>query len=369
MNKKNAYCVINKYSNFSDENIKLEVERLRKKRNELLLLDGYITDDNGRIISSKSRLCDGILGFAVGDALGVPIEFLSRERLKQYPLKEMIGYGSHYVSEGNWSDDTSLMLATMDSIFEMGMIDYSDLMTKYIQWFNDAEYTSDGKVFDIGITTREALVRFMNGVNALYCGSKKIFDNGNGSLMRILPIVYYLFLSNLTVEEEVQIINNFSSLTHAHEISCLGCLIFSNYFKSLLYGNNKHDALNDVKKFDYSKFYSIDSINVYDRVLGNDIFNFSINTINSSGYIVDTLEAVLWSTLNSNSYEESVLTAVNLGGDTDTIGALTGAINGFIYGREQIPVKWLDKMKRLDYLEEISNNFINLLYGNRNKTR
>ena len=368
-NKKNVYFVINEYSNFTDEDIKLEVEKLRKKRNELLILDGYITDNNGKIICSKSKMCDGIIGFAVGDALGVPVEFSSREKLKQYPLTEMIGYGSHYVSEGNWSDDTSLTLATMDSILENEGIDYSDLMVKFVCWCNDAKYTSEGKVFDIGITTREALIKFMNGISPLYCGSKESFDNGNGSLMRILPVIYYLFSNKLIVEEQVKIINNVSSLTHAHEVSCLGCMIFSNYVKSLLNGHNKYDALNEAKSFNYSKFYSINSINMYERILSGDIFNISVNSINSSGYIVDTLEAVLWCTLNSNSYKDAILTAINLGGDTDTIGALTGAINGLIYGRDQIPDKWLNKMKRLDYLEEISNNFIDSLYAAKTKFR
>ena len=313
----------------------------------------------------EQKMASGILGFAIGDALGVPIEFLNREILEKHPLSEMIGYGSHSVPEGTWSDDTSLMLATIDSIVECGYINYSDMMSKFTQWYDYAKYTATDVMFDIGISTRKAIIKYKNNISAIECGGRDIMDNGNGSLMRILPIVYYLAMNNFSDEEEVEIIKNCSSLTHGHEISCLGCKIFSDYTKLLLNNYDKLDALNQIKMYNYSKYYSLEAIQKYNRILIDDLSSVKKDKIKSSGFIVDTLEASIWCTLNSNSYEEAIVKAINLGEDTDTIGAIAGALNGIIYGEEQIPIRWTQKLRKKDYLLNLYSKFYEVLNSNK----
>lgn len=316
----------------------------------------------------NEKMKAGIMGFAVGDALGVPVEFLNRNLLQQHPLKEMIGYGSHRVPEGTWSDDTSLMIATMDSIIENGNINFEDIMYKFVEWVNYAKYTATGEVFDIGISTGKAISNFKAGEKPINCGTKGINENGNGSLMRILPFVYYLKLSNFSSKEKTMLINQASSLTHAHEISCLGCKIYADYITLLLDGVDKIEALNLLKKIDYSRYYSNDSIKAYQRILKGDLNSLNINQIKSSGYVVDSLEASLWCTVKNNTYEDAVIAAINLGEDTDTIGAITGSLNGIIYGKNNIPERWLNKLKKRDYLDELSNQFINMInYEKRSK--
>ena len=280
----------------------------------------------------NEKMKSGIIGFAVGDALGVPVEFLHRDILQKHPINEMIGYGSHNVPEGTWSDDTSLIVATMDSIKENGNINFADIMYKFTEWMNLAKYTATDKLFDIGISTRKAISNFEKGNDAINCGTKGINENGNGSLMRILPFVYYLKFSNLSEEEKTTLINQASSLTHAHEISQLGCKIYADYVTLLLDGNDKEQALEQLKKIDYNKYYADTSIEAYQRILKKDLKSLNIDQIRSSGYVVDTLEASLWCTIKNDSYESTVITAVNLGEDTDTIGAITGSLNGIIYG-------------------------------------
>ena len=306
----------------------------------------------------------GIIGFAVGDALGVPIEFLNRDLLQMHPLKEMIGYGSHNVPEGTWSDDTSLMIATMDSIKGEGDINFDDIMYKFTEWVNYAKYTATDKLFDIGISTSKAILNFKRGEKATDCGTKGINENGNGSLMRILPFVYYLKFSNLSEEEKTILINQASSLTHAHEISQLGCKIYTDYITLLLDGVDKIKAFDLLKEIDYSKYYSSDSIKVYQRILSGNLKKINIDQIKSSGYVVYSLEASLWCTITNNTFEDAVVTAVNLGKDTDTIGAITGSINGIIYGMESIPERWLNKLKKKEYIENLSEQFIGMFnYG------
>lgn len=312
----------------------------------------------------KEKIEAGIYGFVLGDALGVPVEFCEREYLKKYPVKEMMGYGSHKVPEGTWSDDTSLTLAAMDSISKVQGIDYEDVMKRFNSWTTLAEYTATNELFDIGISTSKAIGNYKFGIPATSCGLDGIRDNGNGSLMRILPFVYYIYVNDLTEDEKVDIINSASSLTHAHEISRLGCKIYADYVMSLLDGVDKFEALNLLKLNDYSKYYSQETIDVYSRILKGDLGSLSEDEIKSSGYVVSSLEASIWCTLMNDTYESAVISAVNLGSDTDTVGAITGSINGIIHGMQALPERWLEKIKSKDYLDGITERFVNSLgYG------
>ncbi|MBE6149747.1 MAG: ADP-ribosylglycohydrolase [Firmicutes bacterium] len=306
---------------------------------------------------TNSSVMDSVLGFTVADALGVPIEFKSRSELRVNPLKEMIGYGSHNVPEGTWSDDTSMMLATMDSIIETNDIDYDDMMKKYCEWYAKSKYTATGVTFDIGISTRKALLNFYNGKAALDCGGKGEFDNGNGSLMRILPIALYSFYNNLNEKEEIELLNNCSSMTHGHEISKLGCKIYTDFIKKLLNGENKEKAFEQISNKDYSNYYSKESIEKYKRLFNKNFKDLNISQIKSSGYIVDTLEACIWCILNTHGYEDAVVKAINLGEDTDTIGAITGSIAGIIYGNKEIPERWKSKLRNKEDLLGIIDKY------------
>ncbi len=196
---------------------------------------------------------DGILGFACADALGVPIEFTMRK--KSNKLKEMVGYGSHKVPEGTWSDDTSMTIATLDSITEKEKIDYSDIMDKFIDWYQKANYTATDQLFDIGITTRNALMNYQMGKSPLLCGENHVRSNGNGSLMRILPIVYYGYYQGMSREELRVKIDEVSSLTHAHSISLLGCQIYADYIMDLLNGKSKEEAFFHLSPSNYQNYY------------------------------------------------------------------------------------------------------------------
>ena len=312
-------------------------------------------------ILESTPTIDGTFGFAIADAVGVPAEFKSRQSLKMSPITDMVGYGTHHMPEGTWSDDSSMTIATMDSINECNGIDYNDIMKKFCEWERDSKYTATGVFFDIGISTSSALQRYSRGTNPKECGGTSIRDNGNGSLMRILPIVLYAHASNLPYEEEVTLINEMSSLTHGHEISKLGCKIYSDYIKGLLDGKSKEDSLENLQNIDYSEYYSVETIEYYKRILDGSITSLPENAIKSTGFVVDTLEASIWCTHNSSNYEEAVLKAVNLGDDTDTVGAITGSINGIIYGYKSIPKYWRNNLKSKEYLFEICNNFDNVL--------
>ncbi|OUM68067.1 hypothetical protein PIROE2DRAFT_58353 [Piromyces sp. E2] len=303
------------------------------------------------------KIKDALYGFVVGDALGVPVEFTSRTYLKKYPVTEMKGYGSHKVPEGVWSDDTSMTLATMDSIVKNKTINYNDMADKFCLWLFNAEYTATNLVFDVGMTTRKALNDYViNKKDAINCGETDIYSNGNGSLMRILPIAFYCFYKEKSDEEILTIVKNTSCITHAHEISILGCYIYVQYVINLLKGKNKKESYKIIQKLDYSMFQN-STQKVYERIIKKDISALVEEEIQSTGYVVSSLEASLWTILINDNLKDTILTAVNLGNDTDTIGAITGSLAGIIYSYDDIPKYWIEKIKNKEFLEKIITNF------------
>ena len=304
---------------------------------------------------------NGIIGFVVGDTMGVPVEFNSKEKLLLNPVTEMLEYGTHNMPKGCWSDDTSMTLATMDSIIKCKEINTNDMADRFIKWYRNGEYTATGIMFDIGTTTQQALVKYQRGINiASKCGGEREYDNGNGSLMRMLPIAYYCYLKSLEDTEILKIVKEVSSITHRHPISILGCYIYVRLAIELLKGKELLQAYQEIKKLDYS-YFTEDTIYKYERILNNDIGLYNINEVSSNGYIISTLEAVIWTLINSKSFNETIIKAINLGEDTDTVGACVGGLAGIYYGIENIKQKWKDNILRYDYIINMCKEFVEII--------
>lgn len=297
-----------------------------------------------------------IIGHAVGDAMGIPTEFSKREELLKNPVLEMIDSPDLGLPAGSWSDDTAMEIATIDSFIHKKCFDYKDIMDRWVKWINESEYTSTGVTFDIGRTCLKAIKKYCNGSAPLQCGSTSINENGNGSLMRILPVALYAYMRNLDDISIQRLTDEMSSLTHAHEVSRLGCYIYVQFVICLLKEYEKEDAYRYVQDLDYSS-YNVNSINLYTRILDGQIEGQILDDIKSTGYIVDTLECVLWIFMNARNYKEAIIASTNIGGDTDTIGAIVGSMAGIYYGIDSIPSKWLDKLQRKEFLVELTSKF------------
>ena len=297
-----------------------------------------------------------IIGHVVGDAMGFPTEFSKREELLKNPVLEMIDSPDVGQPAGSWSDDTAMEIATIDSFIHKKYFDYKDIMDRWVKWISESEYTPTGVTFDIGRTCLKAIKKYCNGTEPLRCGSTSINENGNGSLMRILPVALYAYTRNLDDISIQRLSDEMSSLTYAHEVSRLGCYIYVRFIICLLKGYTKEEVYKYIQSLDYSS-YSLDSINLYTRILNAAIKDQAIDSIKSTGYIVDTLECSLWIFMNAMDYKESIIASTNIGGDTDTIGAIVGSMSGIYYGLESIPSKWLDKLQRKEYLMELTSKF------------
>lgn len=272
-----------------------------------------------------SKFVDSIIVHAGGDAMGVPTEFCIREYLLRDPVKEIIGSAKTGQPAGSWSDDTSMEIATIDSFIQNRTFNYDDIMTKWEERINEAKYTPNNDTFDVGRTCLRAISNHSIGTESLEYGIDGEQANGNGSLMRILPVALYSYYKKIDEQEIIKLTNEMSSLTHKHEISKLGCYIYVRYVMFLLDGQNKSEEYEAIKNIDYSS-YSDYSISKYDRILKDNILDYKIDDISSTGYVVDTLECALWILLNSNSYKETIIATTNICNDTDTIGAIAGSM-------------------------------------------
>jgi ADP-ribosylglycohydrolase len=294
-------------------------------------------------ISSVSSL---LLGLAVGDALGVPVEFRSRGSFR---VDSMQGYGSHNQPPGTWSDDTSLALCLVDSLTR-GFAP-EDIARNIILWHDAGAFTAHGEVFDIGISTSQAIRRLKKGITPYKAGCTGENENGNGSLMRIAPLVFCLV--DRPKCERFLITKDVSSITHAHEWSVTACFIYIEYLLKLLAGMKKETAYKELQEefrfpevyFDHGiRLIGQDTLDKFSRIIWSDIYTLPESDIKSGGFVIDTLEAALWCFLTTNNYRDAVLKAVNLGDDTDTTAAVTGALAGITYGLKSIPSEWLDKL-------------------------
>ena len=303
------------------------------------------------ILQKEERIKAVMIGHAVADALGVPVEFCTRESLQADPVTDMRGYGSYQVPAGAWSDDTSMSVAALDVIAD-GEIRYDEIMQNFVKWCEKGAFTPTGEMFDIGVSCRRAIQNFVWGASPLSCGLAGPYDNGNGSLMRIHPFVLMTYFRHYLRDVWEIVIENASSLTHAHARSVLACKIYAKILFALMDHPSKESivlALNEAK----NRYAESPEYDTYAKLFSDDFAKTPVNEIKSSGYVLDTLEAAVWCLLTTDSYESCVLKAVNLGMDTDTVGAVAGGLAGALYGYEAIPKQWRKTLIKRKYIEEM----------------
>lgn len=248
-----------------------------------------------------------IYGLAVGDALGVPYEFCERGT---FECTGMVGDGTHGQPAGTWSDDTSMTLCICSSVKRLAYINTADIADMFRRWLECGDFTCDGRAFDVGTTCRKAIT---TGIPA------KSYDGcGNGSLMRTAPLA---MLNPI----DAHMICDVSAITHAHPVAEWSCVALCDMLRTIY--NTGTPAKGDLW-----------------RRYGH-IASRPVGAIKSDGYCEHTLEAALWCFLNTTSYADCVLTAVNLGDDTDTTAAVAGALAGVYYRFEAIPPKWIDQLR------------------------
>lgn len=268
---------------------------------------------------AKMSLRDAVYGAAVGDALGVPYEFKGRDSFR---CADMVGGGTHGQKAGMYSDDTAMMLATCDSIREVGAVDCEDMRRRFVDWMLRGRYSPGGVVFDIGCTVSRALD------SGKGCSGE--MDNGNGSLMRIVPLAF-----TDASDDEVMAV---SAITHAHKTSMEACVRLVHIAMAVEAGAAISEAVEEETAYPGWDWLA-------------DVPSWEVGQVRSGGYVLDTLGAAIWCLVNSSSYSEAVLKAVNLGSDTDTTACVAGSLAGIAYGYDAIPEKWIKALRGKDIIE------------------
>ena len=294
-----------------------------------------------------------LFGVAIGDALGVPVEFSSRDERRRYPVTEMTGYGTHHQPAGTWSDDSSLTFCLAETLTKE--VDLLAIAGSFVRWYDEGYWTPHGEVFDIGITTANAIGKLKKGIPPERAADRSASSNGNGSLMRIGPLLF--ILDDVSPEERFAITRNVSAITHGHIRSAIACHICLEFLRGLQHGSDKMTAYRAMQRtvLDFLCIHpdTGDELAYFDRILRQNIAEEPEENIKSGGYVVETLEASFWCFLRTDSFSDAVLTAVNLGSDTDTTGAVTGGMAGLYYGANRIPSRWIEAVARRDDVEDL----------------
>ena len=285
-----------------------------------------------------------LLGLAIGDALGAPVE--SKPRGTFEPVTGMRGGGSHGLHAGYWTDDTSLALCLAESMIESGGFDAADQMRRYLRWMEEGHWSSTGSCFGIGFTTRTSLRRFKAASAKPFAGSKDANYASNGSLMRLAPVPIYF---RRDAELAVRMAGESSRTTHGAEECVDACRLFAWLLLRAFEATDKDflhldpDAIPD----------SVPLSRRIESLARGDYADKPEDHIRGSGYVVDCLEAALWCFARTDSFSEAVLMAVNLGEDTDTTGAVCGQMAGAFYGAAAIPEEWKSQLHRGDEVERM----------------
>ena len=298
-----------------------------------------------------------VFGSAVGDALGVPVEFCKRSELDADPVTNMRGFGTYPMPAGSWSDDTSMSLCAIATMTD-DKLDFNQVMLNFVRWYYRDDFTPTGICFDMGNTCSIAIENWlMKKMSYKECGPKDEYANGNGSLMRIHPFVLFVDRLDTNIDTKIKLVEMSSAITHGHTRSKIACGIYAFVLFELLANASKESIKIGLKKAkDYydkrqdcqTQLAHFDRL--FDKIANGEVAR---DKIKSGGYVVDTLEASIWCLLGTNSYSDCVLCAVNLGDDTDTVGAVAGSLAGALYGFDDIPNEWYQTLIRKEYILQL----------------
>ena len=299
-------------------------------------------------ISFRDR-CHGCLtGLAVGDALGTAVEFCAPGTFK--PVEDIAGGGPFQLEPGEWTDDTSMALCLASSLSECRGFDAADQMRRYVRWWKEGYLSSNGRCFDIGITIRSALQRFLDTLEPL-SGSADTWSAGNGSLMRLAPVPMYFAADPA---EAIRLAGESSRTTHGARTAIDAC----RYFSGLLLGALAGEAKDTILASLYSPVPGLWE----DAPLDPEIMEIAAGSflrkeppeIRGTGHVVRSLEAALWAFSRAKNFRDGALLAVNLGDDADTTGAIYGQLAGAFFGVNAIPEQWREVLAYKEIIKSLA---------------
>ena len=298
----------------------------------------------------RDRQRGALIGLAVGDALGVAVEFRSPGSF--VPVTGFRNGGPYGLEAGEWTDDTSMALALADSLASAGW-DLNDQANRYVEWWKTGRYSVNGRCFDIGITTRFSLKRYSETKNALESGDRSERSSGNGSIMRLAPVpIRYIDRYPDQLEELSRFAEESSLPTHASQQCLSACRYLTLVLAGLIHGEDREEVLSPSWK-PVQQLTKIRPLHPLIQEVAEGSFRHKEPPlIQGLGWVVKSLEASLWAFYAADSFEDAVLRAVNLGDDADTTGAICGQLAGAFWGESQIPASLRSGLARMEMLNQ-----------------
>ncbi len=300
--------------------------------------------------SNLERYHGSLLGLAIGDAMGVPLEF--RRPGSFTPVNEMIGGGSFGLNPGDWTDDTSMALCLAESLINCKGFDPKDQLARYGDWYHNGHLSSNGNCFDIGKTTRAAIIHFEETGDPS-SGLTDPRSAGNGSLMRLAPVP---LAYAKTPSRAIELSGECSKTTHALDVCVDACRYMGALIVGAVSGYSKAQLLSPQfsQPEQYWELYPLTS--EIHTIANGSFREKEPPEIRGAGYVVDSLEAALWAFARTETFEEGCLAAVNLGNDADTTGAIYGQLAGAYYGVSALPEEWKCTIVQRELIEQFSND-------------
>ena len=294
------------------------------------------------MISTRDRYVGALLGLACGDAVGTTVEFSPRGSFA--PVTDMTGGGPFSLQAGQWTDDTSMALCLAESLLTKGGLDPADQMGRYLKWWRRGYLSATGSCFDIGMTVQDALARFQVSGDP-YSGSTAARSAGNGSLMRLAPVILF---AHPDIGNVHQYAAQSSRTTHGAAEAVESCQLFGEIISAALSGKPKHALMKDLQ---FTPLLATTG-----AIASGAFLDKAEKEIVGSGYCIASLEAALWCFFKTDTFEDAVLRAANLGDDADTTAAIVGQIAGAFYGVGAIRADWLNKLYMRDEIEAMAVN-------------
>lgn len=314
----------------------------------------------------ESRIKGFVYGFAVGDAMGNPYEGYRRSVLENSGVKIMKKGNIHKTEEGTFSDDTSLMLATMDSIGEMGTVDFENIMKCYSDWLFEGKYTSGEKTFGIRETIFNSINKFKNGVEAILCGDDFEGNSDGSAIIRIVPVAIYLyskygaeFYNN---DDALYYLFGATELTNKQDSNLIGIVYLCVLISNILQGNTLNKSITNCSLFISEEFSEEESFYKFEKLANVNLLKKE--EINSDNDVISILECLVYGLLNKSNFDELVLFLTGLGGSTDIITSIGGGIGGLYYGFDKIPTEWINILKNKKIIDGILLKFNSILFDN-----
>lgn len=301
-----------------------------------------------------NRFLGSLYGLAVGDAVGTTVEFKSRGSFE--PVQDMVGGGVFNLKPGQWTDDTSMALCLAESLIECEGFDLKNQIEKYERWLDVGYLSSTGQCFDIGNTVLMALGDYKKTGNP-YSGSSDKYSAGNGSVMRLAPVG---LLYSFNLHENLKFCAESSKSTHQNQEAIDGCQLLGALIHGTLKGIEKDELLSVDFIKNIKKEANVEWCDTINEIAYGSYKDKTEDEIKSTGYVVHTLEAALWSFYNTTSFTDGLFKVVNLGDDADTTGAVYGQLAGAYYGVESLPDEWIEKLTYTDKIRNFAQGLFQL---------